>query len=81
MEFVKQFDETTSSQKTSCQTHKICVSDSYFYAYRGFQVLIISKCMPGLQAFLFKYITVAAFHIYAQCGEDAAKWGGWKPCM
>ena len=25
---VKLFDETTSSQKTSCQTHKTCVSDS-----------------------------------------------------
>ena len=24
----KQFDETTSSRKTSCQTHKTCVSDS-----------------------------------------------------
>ena len=26
--FAKKFDETTSSQKTSCQTHKTCVSDS-----------------------------------------------------
>ena len=26
--FVKYFDETTNSQKTSCQTHKTCVSDS-----------------------------------------------------
>ena len=26
--FVKYFDEITSSQKTSCQTHKTCVSDS-----------------------------------------------------
>ena len=26
--------------------------------------LIISKCMHGLQACLFKYITVAAFRIY-----------------
>ena len=31
--------------------------------------IIISKCMHGL----FKYITVAAFRIYAQRGEDAAK--------
>ena len=30
----------------------------------AFQVLIISKCMHGLQACLFKYITVAAFRIY-----------------
>ena len=29
--------------------------------------------MHGLQTCLFKYITVAAFPIYAQCGEDAAK--------
>ena len=29
--------------------------------------------MHGLQACLFKYSTVAAFCIYAQCGEDAAK--------
>ena len=29
--------------------------------------------MHGLQTCLFKYITVAAFHIYAQSGEDAAK--------
>ena len=28
--------------------------------------------MHGLQACLFKYITVAAFTIYAQRGEDAA---------
>ena len=29
--------------------------------------------MHGLQACLFKYITVTTFHIYAQCGEDAVK--------
>ena len=37
--------------------------------------------MHGLQAFLFKYITVAAFRIYALCGEDAAKRGGWSYCI
>ena len=37
--FVKYFDETTSSQKTN-----------YFSGYLGFQVLIIAKCMHGLQA-------------------------------
>ena len=37
---------------------------------------IISECMHGLQACLFKYITVAAIRIYAQPGEDAAKRGG-----
>ena len=31
--------------------------------------------MHGLRACLFKYITVDAFHIYAQCGEDAGKKG------
>ena len=29
--------------------------------------------MHGLQACLFKYITVAAFYIYAQRGEDVTK--------
>ena len=33
--------------------------------------------MHGLQACLFQYITVVAFHIYAQVGEDAAKKGVW----
>ena len=35
--------------------------------------------MHGLQACLFKYITVAAFCIYAQFGEDAPKRVGWRP--
>ena len=34
--------------------------------------------MHGLQACLFKYIAVAAFRIYALCGDDAAKRGGWR---
>ena len=29
--------------------------------------------MHGLQACLFKYITIAEFRIYAQCGEAATK--------
>ena len=33
--------------------------------------------MHGLQACLFKYITVAAFRIYAEHGEDASKSGRW----
>ena len=37
--------------------------------------------MHGLQACLSKYITEAAFHIYAQRGEDGAKRGGLKPCI
>ena len=32
--------------------------------------------MHGLQACLFKYITVTAIRIYAQRGEDDAKRGG-----
>ena len=43
---MKKFNETTSSQKTSCQ------SDSLFSGYWWFQVLIIPKCMHGLQACL-----------------------------
>ena len=37
--------------------------------------------MHGLQACFFKCITVAAFPIYAQRGEDGAKRGGWRPCI
>ena len=37
--------------------------------------------MHGLQACLFKYITVAAFCIYALRGEDVAKRGGWRLCI
>ena len=37
--------------------------------------------MHGLQACLFKYITVAAFNIYDLGGEDAAKRGGWRQCI
>ena len=34
---------------------------------------MIFKCVHGLQTCLFKYITVAVFHIYAVLGEDVAK--------
>ena len=37
--------------------------------------------MHGLQACLFKYITLAAFLIYADRGEGVAKREGWKPCI
>ena len=37
--------------------------------------------MHGLQACLFKYITVAAFIIYTHLGEDATKRGDWRPCI
>ena len=36
----------------------------------------------SIQACLFKYITVAAFRIYALRGsEDAVKRGGWRQCI
>ena len=37
--------------------------------------------MHGLQACLFKYITVAAFHTYANGAEVASKRGGWRPIV
>ena len=40
--------------------------------------MIISKCR---HAYLIKFITVAAFQIYAQRGEDVAKTGGLRPCI
>ena len=43
-------------------TKLVCLTASSGYWW--FQVLIISKCMHGLQSCLFKYITVAAFGIY-----------------
>ena len=30
---------------------------------------------------VYKHAVEAVFHIYAQCGEDAAKRGGWRPCI
>ena len=30
---------------------------------------------------VYKHAVVAAFHIYAQSGEDAAKRGGWTLCI
>ena len=55
----------------------MCVSDNYFSGYWWLQVLIISKCMRDL----LKHAVVAAFHIYAQRGADAAKRGGWRLCI
>ena len=37
--------------------------------------------MHGQQACLFKYITVAEFHIYAVRSEDVTKRGGRRPCI
>ena len=73
---MKKIDETTSCQNPIAVRHTKLVSlTASFLA-----VLNISKCMHGLQACLFKYIT-AAFRIYAQRGEDAAKRGGLRPCI
>ena len=30
---------------------------------------------------VYKHAVDAAFHIISQCGEDAAKRRGWRPCM
>ena len=30
---------------------------------------------------VYKHAVVATFRIYAQRGEDAAKKGGWRPCI
>ena len=30
---------------------------------------------------VYKHAVYAALHIYAQRGEDAAKRGGWRPCI
>ena len=30
---------------------------------------------------VYKHAVVAAFHVYAQRGEDAAKRGGWRLCI
>ena len=30
---------------------------------------------------VYKHAVVAASHIYAEHGEDAAKRGGWRPCI
>ena len=62
-------------------TKLVCLTASFLATDFWFQVLIISKCMHVLQACLFKYITVAAFRIYAQRGEDAAKREGSRLCI
>ena len=87
--FVKKFSETTSSQKTRCQTHKLPVARKLAVRHTSFVCLTaiflatggFSKFIHCLQACLFKYITVAAFHIYALHGEDAVKGRGWRSCI
>ena len=51
-------------------------------AFYWYQIFALDSAVVEVQeACLFKYITVAEFHIYAQCGEDAPKRGGWRPCI
>ena len=50
--------------KCVCLTARFLATDGFKFNY--------FKCMHGLQACLFKYITASAFHIYAQRGEDGA---------
>ena len=61
-------------------TKLVCLTASIL-ATGGYKFFFISKIMHGLQACLFKYMTVAAFHIHSQHGEDVAKRGGWRPCI
>ena len=71
---MKYFDETTSSQKTSCLVHK-CPTAS-FLATGGFKFLLFQNaCMVS------KHVVVVAFCIYAQRCEDAAKRGCWRLCI
>ena len=47
-----------------------------FLATGGFKFrLFQNACM------IYKHAVVAAFSIYAQRSEDAAKMGGWRPCI
>ena len=68
------FDETTSNQKTSCWT-LVCPPAS-FLATGGFKFYLFQNARM-----VYKHAVVAAFHIYAQRGEDPAKRGGWRPCI
>ena len=54
---MKEFVETTISQKTSCQTHKTFVSDSYFLATGGFKYKVFQNaCMVYKHAYLNKLL-------------------------
>ena len=69
------------ARKLAVRHAKLACLTASFLATGGFKFWIISKCMHGPEACIFKYIIVAAFRIYAQHGEDVAKRGGWKPCI
>ena len=54
----------------------LCVRQLVFWVTGGFKFLLFpNACM------FYKHAVVAAFHIYAQRGEDAAKRGDWRPCI
>ena len=56
-------------------TNFVCLTAS-FLAAGGFKLKSFQNaCM------VYKHAVVAAFQIYAQRGEDAAKRGGWRPCV
>ena len=52
-------------------TKLVCLTAS-FLATDGFKFNNFNSC-------LFKYTSVAAFNIYSELREDAAKRGGWRP--
>ena len=55
----------------------LCVLTASFLASGGFKFYFFFKnaCM------VYKHAVVAAFHIYAQLGEVAAKRGCWSLCI
>ena len=68
---MKQYDKTTSNQKTSSQT--LACPTASFLATGGCKFeLFKNTCM------VYKHAVVAAFRIYAQRGEVAAKREGWS---
>ena len=71
--FVK-FGETTSSQKTSCRT-LACLLVFWLLVISSFNYFKMYAWS------VYKHAFVAAFRIYAQRGEDAAKRGGWRLCI
>ena len=46
-----------------------------------FWLLVVSSFNLFQNACMVYKQVVAAFRIYAQRGEDAAKRGGWRPCI
>ena len=73
LNFVKKFDETNSSKKTSCRT-LLCPAS--FLATGGFNFYLFpNACM------VYKHAVVAAFRINAQHSEDVAKRGALRLCV